>query len=170
MSEESMHKIICLEMLKQREYDILESDTEKIIGKNSKDEKICVILSVIPKFNVERIEQCISFVNELEIKHAICIYSDNITSVAKTMIEKMVDMKIELFNVEELQFNITKHRLVPEHVKISSEEVSIIKKEVGLKFASLLKADPITRFYGYEKGDIIKISRKNGVVTYRIVR
>ena len=170
MSEETMHKIICLEMLKQRGYDIVENDSEKIIGKNSKDEKICVILSVIPKFNVERIEQCISFVNELEIKHAICIYSDNITSVAKTMIEKMVDMKIELFNVEELQFNITKHRLVPEHVRVSLEEASIIKKEVGLKFGSLLKVDPITRFYGYEKGDIIKISRKNGVVTYRIVR
>lgn len=170
MSQENIHKNICLEMLNQRGYDILESDSEKIIGKNSKDEKICVILSVIPKFNVERIEQCISFVNELEIKHAICIYSDNITSVAKTMIEKMVDMKIELFNVEELQFNITKHRLVPEHVRVSSEAASIIKKEVGLKFGSLLKVDPITRFYGYEKGDIIKISRKNGVVTYRIVR
>jgi DNA-directed RNA polymerase I, II, and III subunit RPABC1 len=165
-----MYKTICLEILEQRGYNILENDTEKIIAENPSKSKICVILSIIPKFNVERIEQCISFTHALNIKHAICIYSDNITSVAKTMIEKMVDMKFELFNIQELQYNITKHRLVPAHVKVSPEDSLIIKKEYGLKFGSLLKTDPITRFYGYERGDIIKISRKNGVVTYRIVR
>jgi len=33
-----------------------------------------------------------------------------------------------------------------------------------------LRTDPISRFYGYERGDIIKVTRTGGIVTYRIVR
>ena len=62
----------CIEMLKQREYEILNQDEDKIIGEKE-GKKICVILSVIPKFNVDRIAECISFINNLEIKHAIII-------------------------------------------------------------------------------------------------
>jgi len=159
----------CLEILEQREYEILNQDEDKIIGiKGGK--KICVILSVIPKFNVDRIEECISFINKLDIKHAIIIYADNITSVAKTMVENLKDIKLELFNIDELQYNITKHKLVPKHTKLTDEEATIFKKTQGIKFGSILRTDPISRFYGYERGDIIKVTRTGGIVTYRIVR
>jgi DNA-directed RNA polymerase subunit H (RpoH/RPB5) len=32
------------------------------------------------------------------------------------------------------------------------------------------KDDPIVKFYDYQKGDLIKIIRKNGYITYRIVK
>ena len=45
-----------------------------------------------------------------------------------------------------------------------------IKEKYGDTFPSLLKSDPISRFYGYNKGDIIKVTRKNGIVIHRIVK
>jgi DNA-directed RNA polymerase I, II, and III subunit RPABC1 len=174
---EKVHKT-CLEMLNQRGYIITENTDEKLIGKRNeskveckkKDEKICVILSNISKFNVDRVEECISFMNSINVKHSIVIYSDTATSTAKTMIEKLDDMKIELFGIDELQHNITKHKLCPEHIKLEQEEAEKFKKEYGLKFPTILKNDPISRFYGYQRGDVIKVIRKNGFITYRIVR
>ena len=165
---ERFHKT-CIEIIKQREYEILNQDEDKIIGiKDGK--KICVVLSVIPKFNVDRIEECISLLNKLEIKHAIIIYAENITSVAKTMVENLKEIKLELFNVDELQYNITNHKLVPKHTRLSEEEAAIFKKTQGVKFGSILRTDPVSRFYGYERGDIIKVTSVGGVITYRIVR
>ena len=92
---------------------------------------------------------------------------------AKKVIEEANDLIIELFQEEELQYNITKHYLVPKHelsypkgTKISKD----FKDKYGDKFPVLLKTDPVARFYGYNKGDIIKITRKGGYVTYRFVK
>lgn len=71
---------------------------------------------------------------------------------------------VVVFHYKNLGFDITKHRLVPEHIKITSDtEKSIIKK--NLKIDSLLKlpvlprTDAIARFYHYRRGDLIKIIR-----------
>lgn len=170
---EKVHKT-CLEILNQRGYTVTENTDEKLVGtrkdSKKKDEKICVILSNISKFNVDRVEECISFMNSISVKHAIVVYSDTATSTAKTMIEKLDDMKIELFGIEELQHNITNHILCPEHIKVGVEEAGAFKKDYGVKFPTILRTDPISRFYGYQRGDVIKIIRKNGFITYRIVR
>ena len=77
---------------------------------------------------------------------------------------------IELFNVDDLQFNITKHILVPLHKKLNKEECKEFKEQYGSSIPVLLKSDPVCRFYNFQKGDIIQITRRNSFVSYRIVR
>ena len=79
----------------------------------------------------------------------------------------------ELFEENELQYNITKHYLVPKHELLfekGSKGAKEFKEKYSDKFPIILKTDPISRFYGFNKGDIIKVTRKGDVVMYRIVK
>ena len=161
------------EMITQRGYKIIESDDDKIIGSNPEGDDIVVFTQPVVKFNVDRVKEYISLLHSMEKTHCIIIYTDSVTSMTKKLIENSVDIKIELFTYEELQYNITKHRLVPKHIRLSPDEAKEFKHKYGLRHPTLLLVDPISRFYLYESGDVIKVVRMSGdceFITYRIVK
>ena len=110
---------------------------------------------------------------KMDVSHCIIVYRDSATPVAKKIVEESKDINIELFTEEELQYNITKHYLVPKHeleYKKGTVACANFKKKYGDDIPIIMKSDPISRFYGYERGDIIKVTRKNGYVMFRIVK
>jgi DNA-directed RNA polymerase I, II, and III subunit RPABC1 len=162
-----------IEMITQREYEITESDDDKIIGSNSEGDQIVVFTQPVIKFNVDRVKEYISLLHKMGKNHCIVIYTESVTSMTKKLVENSVDIKIELFTQEELQYNITKHVLVPQHIRLGPNEAKDFKKLYGSKHPALLRIDPISRFYGYQRGDVIKIVRVLGedtFITYRIVK
>lgn len=172
---QSMEKAyeICLEMFKERGYTILEKNEEQILAVKKNGEQICAFISKNPKFNVERIQEYISIMKKIDVFHSVIVYRDNATPVAKKIIDESTDVKIELFKEEEMQYNITKHYLVPKHelaFEKSTTGCKDFKAKYSDKFPILLKNDPISRFYGYNRGDIIKITRRGGIVMFRIVK
>lgn len=108
--------------------------------------------------------------NELQIFHAIIVYKDGVTAFTKKAIDQSIEMKFELFAEEDLQYNITKHRYQPKFEKLSLDDSNILKKQFGNNFPIIRKEDPISKFYNYQKGDVIKVIRNNGYVSYRIVK
>jgi len=71
---------------------------------------------------------------------------------------------VVVFHHKNLAFDITKHKLVPPHIKIvNKSEISEIKKQLKIdslmKLPVLLRTDAVARFYHYRKGDLIKIIR-----------
>ncbi len=44
------------------------------------------------------------------------------------------------------------------------------EKNILQSFPSMSKSDPIARFFKYQSGDVIKITNKDGFVSYRIVK
>jgi DNA-directed RNA polymerase subunit H (RpoH/RPB5) len=85
-------------------------------------------------------------------------------------------LPMQVFHIKELQFNITKHVLVPRHELISDEsEVKNIINRYSLKtkfqLPHILKTDPMSRYLGLKSGDIVKITRPSQTaaeyVTYR---
>ena len=159
----------CISMLTQRGYNIIQNDDEKIIGEMD-DDKICIFLLIVTKLNVNRIQEYIGMSKALGITHCVIIYGDSVTPVANKVVLNSKDIEIELFKEEELQYNITKHILVPEHIKLTIKETIEFKEKYGTKIPTLYNIDPISKFYKYNQGDIIKIIRKNGFVGYRIVK
>jgi len=167
-----------VEMITQRGYTIFETNEDKIVGKNKKGELICIFTSIVGKFNVDRIKEYLSLLNKININHCIVVYNDCITTMAKKLITNSIDITIELFFEDELQYNITKHRLVPKHIRLSESKAKKFKELYGLKFPAILRTDPISRFYNYQRGDIIKIIRSQKreyeeditYITYRIVK
>jgi len=118
------------------------------------------------KLNIKVVKDKICF-SKKNSSGCIIVYKDSVTTIAKKSIESL-DIDIELFSINELQFNITRHRLVPKHIKLMDEiEIDNMKK---YKLPFILSSDPISRYYKFNKGDIIKIIRKNGIIAYRQVK
>lgn len=162
---------IVSEMIVQRGYTITDKNDDNIIAVNSDNKKIVFITTPVIKFNSDKTKEYVSLSRKMGISHFIIVYKDCVTPMSKKLIIQLsCDFILELFHIDELQYNITKHKLVPQHIKISDNEAKEFKKKYGLRYPTILKTDPIARFYYYQKGDIIKIVRNNGYVTYRIVK
>jgi DNA-directed RNA polymerases I, II, and III subunit RPABC1 len=165
---------ICMEMIEQRDYKILDRDEERILAIKPNGEQMCVFVAPSHKFNVETIQEYISMMKKMNLTHSIVVIKDNATPIAKKIIEESPDLNIELFYVDELQYNITKHYLVPKHelaYKKGTKEYVVFKKRyMAENFPVILKTDAVARFYAFQKGDIIKVARPNGIITYRIVK
>ena len=162
---------ICIEIFEQRNYEIVEKDDERILAIKPDGNQVCAFFTrTRTKFNVDTVQECISMMNKMDINHAIIIYKDIATPVAKKIVDEIVDMIIELFNEEELQYNITKHYLVPKHELLHSKDSSESKHFKKNKYPLILKTDPVCKFYGFKIGDVTKVTRKNNNIMYRIVR
>ena len=81
-----------------------------------------------------------------------------------------MEYNIELFNILELQIDITEHELVPKHEKTTKEEKEELEKKYKGKLPIILHTDVISRYYFFQRGDYIRITRKDGNVVYRIVK
>lgn len=160
----------CLEMLTQRNYEIINKEEDQIVSLKPDGIQVIVFLSDSLKFNVKNIQIYINIMNEMQIFHAIIVYKESITAFTKKAIDQSLEMTFELFAVEDLQYNITKHVLQPKFECLPAEESTKFKKQYGSRFPTLRRDDPISRFYGYNKGDIIKITRPNNYISYSIVK
>lgn len=161
-----------LEMLNQRNYTDIEEIDDTITALKPDGEMIWVFLKIIKKLNSNEIENHIVLMQRENISHAILIHEGLPTPTAKKAILNLptINIHIELFQVEDLMFNRTKHILVPKHVPLSGEETKNFIKNFGTDIPVILRTDPISRFYDFRKGQIIKIERKNGEIGFRIVK
>ena len=173
-------KEIIGEMLDQRECTEIMIGDDFISAIKPNNKSIYVFFCVSPKLNSEKIQEYVAIMTEIDTQHCILIHNDLVTPSAKKLIEHLahvnrdVDknierLKIELFNYREVQFNITKHVLQPQFKLLPPKSSSALKTKYGTKFPVLLKTDMISRFFGYQTGDVIEITRK-GYVSYRIVK
>jgi len=157
-----------LEMLEQRGCTVV--DTENIMAIKPDGSQVIVFFNESPSFDTKSMKEVLSVMNEAGVVHSIVIYKDKVTPATKSTLEQCDDMKIELFAEEDLQINITKHRLQPIFEKLKDDEATEFKKTFGVKFGVLRVDRPIARFYDYSKGDVIRITRPDGYINYRIVK
>jgi len=69
----------------------------------------------------------------------------------------------EIFYIDELVFNVTKHHYVPSHVLLNEKEAEIIYNSYGKNLPLIDKSDIIVRYYGGKIGNIFKIIRPNNL-------
>lgn len=81
--------------------------------------------------------------------------------------------KIEVWNWEGCQVNITKHVLVPRHERCAPgelERMCAIHHTSPELLPVLLTTDPVCRWYDFPVGSMIKITRASGEIAYRVVK
>lgn len=112
------------------------------------------------------------------VKRAIIIVQTAYAAMVKQAIQnfKQGGIVMETFMEQELLVNITEHVLVPKHVVLTTEERDTLLKRYKLKLSQLPRmqqVDPISRYYGLERGQVAKIIRPSETagkyVTYRCV-
>jgi len=162
--------IILKKMLITRGYTLEEDSKEDftVRGFTLKNRIICFICNE-EKLSIQGIKEYMSIMNKENYNRCIIIYRESVTSSAKKSLEIM-EYNIELFNISELQFDITEHELVPKHEKTTKEEKEELEKKYKRKLPNILHTDPICRYYFFQRGDYIRITRKDGNVIYRIVK
>lgn len=162
-----MERVICKEMIHARGYEICQERQDMIIAldkRNRKKSFVYVLFTGNRNVNIKLVKEYFVLIQNEKITHCIIVYNGTITPTARSSLMAF-DVHLELFSTDELQFNITKHQLVPKHERVQRE-----KNIDYTKFPILKSTDPISRFYGYQIGDLIRITRKDGTIAFRVVR
>jgi DNA-directed RNA polymerase subunit H (RpoH/RPB5) len=103
------------------------------------------------------------FLEDDDFDYVMLITKDKISSINLRAIAEM-KRNIQAYELRELQFNITRHMLVPKHELVTDEHaIQNLVKSHNLKsrsqFPVILKSDPIARYLNARTGNVIKITR-----------
>nr|KYP44161.1 DNA-directed RNA polymerases I, II, and III subunit RPABC1 [Cajanus cajan] len=110
-------------------------------------------------------------------KRLILIVQSRVTPYAYKEFKKW-PFEVEIFHITDLLVNITKHVMQPKYEILTDDE----KKELFTKYnlvednqlPGMLKTDPIARYYGLKKGQVLKVTHSSQLiesyVTYRCVQ
>lgn len=100
--------------------------------------------------------------------HIIIVYEGSVTPIALKLVGSVHNTHIEIFHESELRFNICKHVLVPKHELCPEHELAAVSKHKH-NLPKILTSDPVAKFMGFKRDSIVKITRKDGSVTFRYV-
>lgn len=105
------------------------------------------------------------FEDEEKYSNYILVVQENITQNNLKAIHAL-NLPIEIHLLNRLQFNITKHHLVPKHEVIRDKKViedvlERYKLKNKYQLPILLKTDPIAKYYGMKNGDLVRITRSS---------
>lgn len=161
-----MHNNI-INIFKNRNYTYIKTEQNIIFMKDTQNNIIIIFINN-EILNLNNIKDYIKISKDLNIKHFIIIYKLKITPSTKKIILNS-DINIEVFEEDEC-FDITKHKYYYPHIKVDDN----IKKEIISKYGNslpiILKTDPVVKLFNFNKGDVLKILRKDNNIFYRIVK
>jgi DNA-directed RNA polymerases I, II, and III subunit RPABC1 len=115
---------------------------------------------------------------EKKVQRAIVVSDRGVTPFVSKFIQAAPSYgtTIELFREEELLVNITDHVLVPKHKVLDDTAKRGLLAKYKLKDSQLPRmksTDPISRFYGLKRGQVVQITRPSETagkyITYRLV-
>jgi DNA-directed RNA polymerase I, II, and III subunit RPABC1 len=121
---------------------------------------------------------------EEDINHIIFVFKEKINSNNEKNIKSLIaqyndktskHVKVEMFEIRNLLFNITKHSYVPKHVLLSTTEAEEVYDKYSIKNKTQLpiiyKTDPVAKYFDFKSGELIKITRGSTAIgesiTYR---
>uniref|UniRef100_A0A6C0IXS7 RNA polymerase subunit H/Rpb5 C-terminal domain-containing protein n=1 Tax=viral metagenome TaxID=1070528 RepID=A0A6C0IXS7_9ZZZZ len=108
----------------------------------------------------EFIKEALTTDNDDTIIFIIC-YGDDLHEMHHTF-EKN-NRNVQIFHINRLIFNITKHHLVPKHEVLNTDEKIFIKKKLLLsnyeQLPIILTTDVIAKYHNMKHGDVCKIYR-----------
>lgn len=179
----------CYEMLKDRGYEIEDSEinmrrkefiekhngtisNETIIrredltflkSKPGNKEPIYVFFPESLKIGVGVIRAYMTRMRNENVLRAIIVVRVGLTSGAKAaQTEVSAVAQVDIFTEAELLVNIRYHYLVPQHIPLSKQEKKELLDKYTVKEAQLpriLHTDPVARYYGLRRGQVVKILR-----------
>ncbi|EDO08548.1 RNA polymerase Rpb5 N-terminal domain containing protein [Babesia bovis T2Bo] len=146
--------------------------------KTDKDAKLLVYFAdETKKTGVKPIRELTEKMEDHDIHRAILVTQNVLTPFAKDAILEAAPRNIiENFLETELLVNITKHELVPKHIPLTADEKQTLLQRYKVKESQIPRiqaADPVARYFGLTKGQVVKIIRPSETagryVTFRLV-
>lgn len=162
-----------MEMLEDRRVDI--GDVSKDVGQELLNGFVSnnkVLFEVV--LNTVKIVYCTSskvkwadfkkhFEDENPYSLYICVIKDKMSQNNTKMLTSL-KLNIQVFDIKNLQYNVSRHMLVPKHELVEDEEeIRTLIQNLNLKskfqLPLILKTDAMAKYLGLKNGDVVKITR-----------
>ncbi|XP_028760605.1 DNA-directed RNA polymerase V subunit 5C-like [Neltuma alba] len=189
-------RTVC-EMLRDRGYDVPGSeltrsldDFRRVFGQqpNVDSLRICVSLRSNPSskvlviflgtadVKVETVRLLYGkIMNQERLSRLILVLQSKMTTYAGKELQKW-PFRVEIFKIHDLLVNISKHTLQPKYEVLTTDEKEKLLEKYKMEakqLPCLLETDGMARYYGLEKGQVVRISHTVGRLesfeTYRCV-
>ncbi|KAI0316727.1 DNA-directed RNA polymerase RPB5 subunit [Amylostereum chailletii] len=145
---------------------VLDSRTQLNFFTNSRNnptDQIFVFFTEEKSVGVKTMRKLLNILEEKKIDRGVIILPGSMTSSARKVISAMQSrFRLEEFAEADLLVNITHHKLVPRHEVLTQDEKTLLLERYRLKETQLPRiqiADPIARYYGLRRGQVVKITR-----------
>lgn len=147
-----------------------------ICKKMTKGQDLMMVCFMVDEsININHIKRVYQRMKMHQILNCIIVYPKIITISTKKHLDKDPTMNIEQFVETDLVINITKHVLMPKYEVLSPEEKYDFLKSTRIlesQLPRIMYTDPVSKYFGIKRGDILKIIRKSetsGIyIMYRI--
>lgn len=145
------------------------------------------------KLNIDSLREIVQTMEALALTKVMIIYQTTITASVRKAMEHLIPIQVELWKVAELMYDIREHKLFCVHTKLGAQDIANLVNglsggegvaadrgagttvqdrttSVLQKLPKILKSDPVVRFFGFQRGDVLRIQRPSGSFFFRIVR
>jgi len=124
--------------------------------------KIKIVFDVSNKLKWVDVKKTIDFDDETDVDLVILVVKDKVNnSEQKKIAELKVDYQV--FDLRDLQFNISRHLLVPKHELVTDDvEITKVLDAYQVKKNQLpliLKTDPMAKYLNAKAGNLVKVTR-----------
>ncbi|KAJ3681056.1 hypothetical protein LUZ60_015545 [Juncus effusus] len=186
-----------LEMLRDRGYSVPETEIERSLADfrawwnpnldldqltvcytlaTDLSKKIKVLFLGPEAVKIATIRDIHNRVSKDGLSRLILVLQSKISSRARDAMKLIFSFKVEIFQLNELLVNITKHVLERNHIVLNPEQkiefLTKYKVDVS-QLPRMLENDAVSRYYGLEKGTVLKIAYEGDLtgsyVTYKSV-
>uniref|UniRef100_A0A7R9UF39 DNA-directed RNA polymerases I, II, and III subunit RPABC1 n=1 Tax=Pinguiococcus pyrenoidosus TaxID=172671 RepID=A0A7R9UF39_9STRA len=129
------------------------------------------------KVSKSTILEYVQKMQELKVKAGVLVSVGDLSTQGRDVIRELArtDFSLDHFKEEDVLIDITEHRLVPEHIVLSTKEKKQLLDRYKLKLEQLpriLPEDPVARYLGLKRFQVVKIIRPSETagryVTYRV--
>ena len=160
-----------------REKDIFFRATSRSKKRAAQHPPICVsIITCEEKVGVKTVRALVERCqNEHQAQHLILVFIDNITPFAqKELKTSFPEISTEFFRLAELQFNVTRHAIVPKfRVMKKSERLNLLQTVALRDLPRMLITDPVSRYHNWKRGTIVTAEchsiRGHTYTEYRVI-
>lgn len=172
-----IYKSMCFirNMLTHRKYTVPDIDYDAIdfthpssinFTSQKKDDIVFIYYIFSESVSTDCAKNFISYVESHAIKHAIIVAKSKIAPKALETIKKLAVqfINVEIFYLNELQFDLTQHAYVPTHIICSKETKETVLKMYmvrAMQLPKILVSDAVCKWIGGQPGQLIKILREN---------
>ena len=120
------------------------------------------VVVITRKLKTQDLQKAATDLEDSRRPKAIIIVQDKPMSYHKISVETSYGAA-EIFSVAELQYNVSRHELVPPHRKLGDQDIKDLLKLYMLNdkkhLPSICSGDPMAKYLGLRPGDVVEIIR-----------
>ena len=121
------------------------------------------IVVISRKLKNQDLQKAAATLDEDRRDKAIVIVAEKPASFNVRSVQANYGANAEIFTLAELQFNVSRHSLVPKHIKMTDRDIKDLLERYMLlskySLPAISVADPMAKYLGLRIGDVVKILR-----------